>query len=158
MLTTLGNQKYKKKESWKKIKEQKKIQNFFLLNQYLKLTKVWKYGFIKKDEFELHLRMTNKTLQNCSCIASGRDLVRIFFSHLVGSGSHSDHSRKVGVFWFQCSYRPSSKHDPGCCLQGALARWLAAWNLVRVWSEHDFSTFAKFLRALCGQMSQLVSE
>ena len=46
----------------------------------------------------------------------------------------------------------------GCCLQGALARWLPAWNLVTVWQEYDLSTFAKFLRALCGQMSESVSQ
>ena len=33
-------------------------------------------------------------------------------------------------------------------------------KLVRVWPEfeYDFSTFGKFLRALCGKMSQWMSE
>ena len=84
--------------------------------------KVWKYGFIKKEKFELHLWITNKTITKL-----------LYFS-------------------------PSSRHDPGCCLQGALARWLAAWNLVKVLPEYDFSNFAKFVRALCGQMSQWVSQ
>ena len=36
---------------------------------------------------------------------------------------------------------------------------LLEWrNLLRVWPESDFSTFAKFLRAFCGQISQSVIE
>ena len=60
------------------------ILNFFLHNQNLKvpIEKVWKYGFIKKDKFELRLRRQMKPKEN-GC----RDLVRFFYSHLEG-GSH----------------------------------------------------------------------
>ena len=87
--------------------------------------------------------------------------MRIFFlsSLRFSPGLHSDHCKKVvDVFLLQCLHCPLSRHDLHCCLQRALARWLAAWNLVRVRLEYAFFTFAKFLRALCGQMSQSVSQ
>ena len=64
-------------------------------------------------------------------------------SRRFSPGSNNDQCRKAEGFWLQCSYRPSSRHDPGCCLQGALARGLVAWNFLRVLPEYDLSTFAK---------------
>ena len=51
-----------------------------------------------------------------------KPLLEIFFSHLVGD-SHQVRT-VISIEWLiffllQCSYRPSSRHDPGCCLQGA---------------------------------------
>ena len=52
-------------ESRKKLRIRTLILNFFFHNQNLKvpIEKVWKYGFIKKDKFELNLRMTNETIK-----------------------------------------------------------------------------------------------
>ena len=111
---------------------------------------MWKYGFIKKDVV-LNLRLSNKIKQsqNCSSLASARDLVRIFFSHPLGD-SHQVRTvitvERLIVFdlLLLAIYTPNEnsqvvaykQHWPGDSLPER-----------RVWPEYDFSTFAKFLRA-----------
>ena len=116
--------------------------SFCIIKTWRYQLKVCQFGFIKKDKFELHLRMTNKTITN-----KKRDLVRNFFSssRRFSPGLHRDHCRKVDDFWLQWLYCPLGRHDSGCCLQEALARWLAAWNLVRVWFEYAFPPLSSFL-------------
>ena len=111
--------------------------------------------------------MTNKIITKLLC--SSRDLVRIFFfspssiqttyicilyTYLGDSYQVHirDQYRKVAGFdlLLHCLLlaKYSSTEFLGCSLKGALVRWLSALNLVRVWPEYDFSTFAKFLRVL----------
>ena len=53
------------------------------------------------------------------------DLVLFFFLHLIRD-SHQVRTvinvERAMVFRLQCSYPPSSRQDPGCCLQGAVGQ------------------------------------
>ena len=69
---------------------------------------------------------------------------------------------KVDGFWLVVVVRQIfSKEFSDCCLQGALARWLAAWNLVRVWLEYVFflrlCQVSKSIMRTDESVSQLVS-
>ena len=121
---------------------------FFLIKTRSCQLKVLKYIFIKKDKFGLHLRMINK---NCSNLASARDLVPIFFfsiRRIFSPALHREPCKKVDGFRLFLRQMIFYGEFSGFCLQRALVRWLAAWNLERVWPEYDFSTLAEFLRSI----------
>ena len=72
--------------------------------------------------------------------------MQIFFflsSRRFSPGSHWDQCQRLMVFDLLLLAKYHSKDFSDCCLQGVLARWLAAWNLVRVLPEYGFSVFVK---------------
>ena len=86
-------------------------------------------------------RMTNKTIKNCSSLASARDLVNFFFfssSMWFSPSSHSDHFRKVDGFWLVVVSQIFFKGEfSGCCLKGAM--WLSAniWQVFKSIMQTD---------------------
>ena len=103
-----------------------------------------RHGFIKKNTF-FTLEDDKYNHNKAALVKPLLDLVRIYFSHLLGDPHQVRTVISVEGGWFSD-------------FNAHIAFQVDMIQVVRGWPEYVFSTFAKFLRALCRQMSQRVSQ